>query len=121
MQVADNSSVYIGYSSINYNNISKHNIAKQSWELVKDLQQNLRIEAFEEIKEAVAQDAVLTDLQEIFQASIDGPGDLLIVHQDFSQPVLMTSDRTFELTNDRTKENTIDDITSKIAWAVLSK
>lgn len=63
----------------------------------------------------------MTDLHDIFQASIDGRGDLLIVHQDFSQPVLMTGDRTFELTDDRTKENAIDDITSNIAWAVLSK
>ena len=63
----------------------------------------------------------MTDLQEIFQASIDGRADLLIVHQDFSQAVLMTSDRTFELTNDRTEQNAIDDITSNIAWEVLSK
>jgi hypothetical protein len=121
MQVADKPSVYIGYSAIDYNNTDKHVIAGQSWELVKDLQQKRRAEAIEEMKEAVAQGVVITDLQEIFQASFDGRGDLLIVHQDFSQPVLMTNDRTFELTTDRTKENVIDDITSKIAWAVLSK
>lgn len=121
MQVADKPSIYIGYSSIDYNNTAKHDIASQSWELVKELQQNRRTQAIEEIKEAVSHNNVLTDLQEIFQASIDGRGDLLIVHQDFSQPVLMTSDRTFKLTNDRTNANAIDDITSKIAWAVLSK
>lgn len=64
---------------------------------------------------------ILTDLQEIFQASIDGNGDLLMVHQDFSQPVIMTSDRTFELTSESGKQNVIDDITSTIAWEVLSK
>jgi hypothetical protein len=121
MQVADKPSVYIGYSNIDYNHTDKHIIARQSWELVKDLQKNRRAEAIEGIKEAVAQGAVITDLQEIFQASMDGRGELLIVHQDFSQAVLMTSDRTFELTDDRTKENAIDDITSKIAWDVLSK
>lgn len=121
MQVADKPSVYIGYASIDYNNTAKHTIARQGWEIVKVLQQKRRTEAIEEMKEAVSQGAVLTDLQEIFQASIDGRGDLLIVHQDFSQPVLMTSERTFKLTNDRTKENAIDDITSKIAWAVMSK
>lgn len=120
-QVADKPSIYIGYSGIDYNNTDKHIIAGQSWELVKDLQKSRRAQAIEEIKEAVAQGAVITDLQEIFQASNDGRGDLLMVHQDFSQAVLMTSDRTFELTNDRTKVDAIDDITSKIAWAVLSK
>jgi hypothetical protein len=121
MQVADKPSIYIGYSGIDYNNTAEHTIAGQSWELVKKMQQNRRAEAIEEMKEAVAQGAVITDLQEIFQASIDGRGDLLIVHQDFSQSVLMTSDRTFELTNERTEENAIDDITSKIAWAVMSR
>ena len=121
MQVADKPSIYIGYSTINYNNTEKHHIAEESWELVKGLQYKLRTEAIEEMKEAVAQNAVLTDLEEIFQASIDGRGDLLIVHQDFSQSVIMTSDRNFKLTDDRTEEKAIDDITSKIAWAVLSK
>ena len=121
MQVADKPSIYIGYASIDYNDTEKHTIAAQGWKLIEDLQHNRRKEAIEEIKEAVGQDAVLTDLQEIFQASVDGRGDLLIVHQDFSQPVVMTGDRTFELTDDRTDENAIDDITSNIAWAVLSK
>ncbi len=121
MQVADKPSIYIGCSSIDYNNTANHHIAKQGWELVKALQQNRRTAAIEEIKEAVAKGVVLTDLQEIFQAAIDGRGDLLIVHQNFSQPVIMTSDRTFDLTDDRTKQNAIDDITSNIAWEVLSK
>jgi hypothetical protein len=69
----------------------------------------------------VGQGNVLTDLQEIYQASIDGRGDLLIVHQDFAQSVLMTGDRTFELATDTAKPNVIDDITSTIAWGVLSK
>lgn len=63
----------------------------------------------------------MTDLQEIFQASLDGRGELLIVHQDFAQSVLMTSDRTFELVTDKTNPDVIDDITSNIAWNVLSK
>jgi len=33
----------------------------------------------------------------------------------------MTSDRTFELTNDKTEQDAVDDITNKIAWEVLSK
>jgi hypothetical protein len=121
MQVADKPSVYIGFANIDYNNTAKHHIANQSWELIQELQHNSRTKAIEEIKEAVSKGGVLTDLQEIFQASMDGRGDLLIVHQDFSQPVLMTSERTFELTDDVNKENVIDDITSNIAWAVLSK
>jgi hypothetical protein len=120
-QVADKPSIYFGYEAIDYNNTATHQIVKQSWDIIKTLQKERRSKAIAEIKEAVAHGVVLTDLQEIFQASIDGRGDLLMIHQDFSQPVIMTSDRTFELTNDRSKQDAIDDITSNIAWEVLSK
>ncbi len=43
------------------------------------------------------------------------------MHKHFSQPVLMKDERTFSLIDDVTIENAIDDITSNIAWEVLSK
>ena len=121
MQVADKPSIYLGYANINYNSTDTHHIAKQGWEIVKDLQKTRRAEAINEIREAVGKGAVMTDLQEIFQASKDGRADLLIVHEDYSQPALMTGERTFELITDTTLPNAIDDITSDIAWDVLSK
>lgn len=121
MQVADKPNVYHGYVNIDYNNMATHHIAEQSWKLIKELQHERRADAISEMKEAVAAGKVLTDLQEIYQAAIDGRGDLLIVHQDFIQGVRMITDRTFELITDATEPNTIDDITSNIAWDVLSK
>jgi len=120
-QVADLSSVYLGYASIDYNNVSPHHIAKQSWELVNELQKKRRTEAIEEMQEAVSSGKVLTDLQEIYQASIDGRSDLLIVHHDFSQAVIMRDERSFDLIEDASIPDAIDDITSKIAWEVISK
>lgn len=121
LQVADKPAVYLGYKAIDYNNTATHQIVKQAWETIQSLQQQRRTNAIDEMKEAVAQGKVITDLQEIFQASIDGRGELLIVHQDFSQPVLMKDERTFEIIDDATTPNAIDDITSNIAWEVLSK
>ncbi len=120
-QVADKPSIYIGYANIDYNNVKTHQIVKQSWALVSEQQKKRRTDAINEMQEAVANGKVLTDLQEIYQAAIDGRGELLIVHQDFSQAVLMKDERTFSLIEDVTTENAIDDITSNIAWEVLSK
>ena len=120
-QVADKPSVYLGYTAIDYNNTATHQIAKQSWETIQGLQHQRRTNAILEMKEAVAQGKVLTDLQEIYQASIDGRGELLIVHQDFSQAVLIKDERTFDNIDDATTPNAIDDITSNIAWEVISK
>jgi hypothetical protein len=120
-QVADKPGVYLGYANIDYNKVETHHIVKQSWELVKEQQKQRRTEAINEMQEAVAHGKVLTDLQEIYQASIDGRGDLLIIHQDFSQAVVMKDERTFDLVNDKSTPNAIDDITSIIAWEVISK
>ena len=120
-QVADRPAVYIGFSPVNYNDTSANQIVKQSWEIVKAAQKQRRTLAIAEMKEAISHGKVLTDLQEIYQAAIDGRGDLLIVHQNFSQPVIMKDERTFELTDNPAQENAIDDITSTIAWEVISK
>ncbi len=120
-KVTDKASMYLGYAAVNYNQTKPHQIVKQSWEIVKGLQFERRTKAIDEMKEAVANGKVLTDLQDIYRAAIDGLGELLIVHQDFKQAVVMKDERSFDLADDATMPNVIDDITSNIAWEVLSK
>ncbi len=121
MQVSDKPSMYLGHANIDYNRSARHQIAAQAWQIVKEQQRERRTEAIKEIKEAIGQGNVLTDLQEIYRATVDGRGDLLMVHQNFEQPVLMNGDGTFEFITDTTKTDAIEDITSNIAWEVLSK
>lgn len=121
MQVAGKPDIYHGYANINYNNTTTHYLAEQGWEIIKELQHERRTKAIGDMKEAVAHGNVFTDLQEIYQAAIDGRGELLIMHQDYAQPVLMTGERTFSLETDTTKKGVIDDITSNIAREILSK
>ena len=45
----------------------------------------------------------------------------MIVHQDVVQPVMMNSERTFNLIEDPSTPEAIDDITSNIAWEMLSQ
>lgn len=121
MQVADKPSVYLGYANIDYNNTSNHQIAQQTWEIIKGIQQNRRADAITEMKEAISQGKVLTDLQEIYRAAKEGRGDLLITHKDFNQAVKMKDADTFDLAEDSSQPETIDDIASTIAWDVISK
>jgi len=121
MHVADKPSMYCGYASVDYNNVTTDHLSKQGGKIIRELQHKRRTEAISEMMEAVGQGSVMNDLQEIYSAAIDGRGDLLIVHEDFMQPVLMTGERTFDLITDNTQPQAIDDITSNIAWAVFSK
>jgi hypothetical protein len=120
-EVADKPSVYYGHVAIDYNHIAKHHIGKQAWGLVSDVLLQRRGAAISEMKEAVSQGKVLTDLHEIYSAALDGRADLLIVHEEFVQPVMMNGDRDFERITDVTLPGAIDDITSNIAWEVISK
>jgi len=120
MQVADFPSVYLGHSAINNKN-DNHSFAKDAWPVVHAAQQQERLELIKEMQDAVGLHKVLTDLPAIFQAAKEGRGDLLVVQEDFKQAVRMTGEFTFDLVNDNSLTGTIDDITSEIAWEVISK
>ena len=121
LQVADKPMIYLGHTDIDYNKTETHQIARQAWEVVHPILSERNTEAISEMREAVGLGTVVTDLQEIYQASLDGRGDLLIVHTNYAQPVHMTGERTFDFVSDTTTvEGVTDDITSDIAWNVLS-
>ena len=80
-----------------------------------------RAKAIEEMQEAAGHGKVLTDLSKIFAAVKEGRGDLLITHDDYHQAVKMTGESVFTLVDDVTLPGVIDDITSEIAWEVISK
>ncbi len=120
MQVADQPSVYLAHVPVDYNHTETHAIVKPAWEIIKAQQADKRKAAIREMEEAVGEQVVVTDLQEIYQASMDGRGGLLIVYDTFSQPVRMIDDRTFERVEDVAQKDVIEDITGIIAWNVLS-
>src|SRR5690606_25642470 len=109
--------------AIDYNNTAPQHFGRQCWDVVLSIQQQRRTLAIEEVIAAIASGNVLTDLQEIYRAAIDGRGDLLIVHADFFQSVRMKDDRSFDLLTDSEAPGPdgVTDIISDISWAVLSK
>lgn len=120
-EVADRPEIYIGHVPIDYNHTSQHQIAEDAWTFMKTVQRQRRADAIREVKDSVSQGRMLTDLQEIYQASIDGNADTLIVYEDYSQPVVMKDERTFDRVDDPATPDTVDDITGTIAWQVMSK
>lgn len=121
MQVADNPSIYHGYVHINYNDVTNKNIVAEAWQIINALQKQSRTAAIIEMTEAVGQGNVITDLSDIYRAVKEGRGDLLITHTDFQQPVKMTGEFSFDLVDDVTQKDVIDDISSEIAWEIISK
>lgn len=121
LQVADKPSIYIGNFSINNNNSASQSIAGEAWQIVNELQEKGRAKAIQEMKKAVGEGKVITDLLDIFLAVQAGRGDLLITHDDYHQAVKMNGQYSFYPVDDVTLPDVIDDITSEIAWEVISK
>jgi dihydrofolate reductase len=121
MQVADKPAVYHGFSNINYNDTANHTIAAQAWKIILEVQVQRKASAIAEMKAATSQGKVLTDVREIYRAVKEGRGELLITHQDFSQPASIKDEFTIELVRDPAQPGVIDDITSTIAWEVISR
>jgi len=121
MQVADKPSIYLGNLNINYNDNEHHPVVSEAWQIVTSLQEKDRAKAIAEMKEAARNGKVLTGLPDILRAAKEGRGDLLIVNDEYLQAVKMTGEYTFDLVKDVTRPGVTDDITSDIAWEVLSK
>jgi len=121
LKVADKPSVYLGWTNINYNNTANHSIAHDTWQVVNVQQKKGRAEDIKEMQEAVNKGNVITELSEIYQAAKEGRGDLLIVNDNFHQAVRVTGQFSLDLVTDVTLPGVIDDITSDIAWDVISK
>lgn len=122
LEEADRPNIYVGNISTDFNSLTQqHDYMQSAWEFMKDRQFKNRTQAINEVKAAINQGQVITDLQEIYQAAIDGRGELLILHEDFKQAVRMTSDRNFEIVADSSETGVVDDISSNIAWNIISK
>ncbi|CAN5617593.1 hypothetical protein BH10BAC5_BH10BAC5_02430 [soil metagenome] len=120
MQVKNNAAVYLGMVNINYNDFSEKKIAADTWELVKNNLKEKRVKKITEMKESLTNSKVLTVLSEIFKASKEGRGELLILNKEYHQPVKMTGEFSFELSDDKTNSEVTDDISGNIALNVLS-
>jgi hypothetical protein len=112
--------VYVGHAAINYNQMETHDLGKQARQVVREVQQEQLTRDLEKAKELVSTGRILTDPREIYNASIEGRGDVLFVEKGYVPVVEILEDRTIDIS---TTENapTQDDFIGKLAWKVYSK
>jgi len=121
LKIADKPSVYVGWTNLSQDNKENTSVAKDAWQIVSVQQEKVRAGNIQEMQEAVGNGKVITELSEIYRAAKEGRGDLLIVNDDFHQAVRITDEFSLDLVNDVTLPGIIDDISSDIAWEVISK
>lgn len=119
MQVADRPSVYQGQVAIDYNKLSTHKIATDAYRFMQLQMSYDRAAQIDEVREAVGQSKVVTDLNEIYRAALEGRADLLLVHEEYAQPVMMNGDTEFTVIDDAHTPGAHEDIVSDIAWQVM--
>jgi len=117
--VSETQEIYLGHSNITNNDVSKHTLAIESWDIVQKLQNQLKTEAIAELQNARGKGLVIENINDIFKDAKEGRGEILILNQNFIQPVLMRDENTFDLIMDNSLPNAID-ITNEIAWEVIA-
>jgi hypothetical protein len=121
LQVADKPGIYKGHTSVDYNNQSHLQIGTQAWEIMKEQQVKNEKAAIDEMREAEGHGKTMSDLFKIYLAIKEGRGDLLIIYNDFRQAVKITGESSFDLVDDPSQPDVIDDIANELARLVLSK
>lgn len=121
MQVADQPKKYMGYISLDQSSVNKTTIGKSTWEFMKDQHKIQEENYFSELEQAVGAGLVLTDLQEIYQACLDGRADLLIIEEDFKQSVILQGEREISLENSIGGVDVIDDFGGLLALKAFEK
>lgn len=120
LEVADQPKIYSGHFTIDAGRADIHYLSDKAWPVVKDLQKARRAAAIDELMAGVSSGKVLTDMQEIYQAAREGRGELLLVKNNFSQPIDITP-KGFDFVKDATVPGINDDIVNDIAWEVVDK
>lgn len=120
MKVADKKHIYLGFANINYNNTSLDFLVKQAWEIIKNKQLKIRLEAVNEMKEAVSKAKVITDLNLIYKASKEGRAELLIINDKFNQPIKL-KDENIEIIDQNDNNQSFHEFSSLIASEIISK
>ncbi len=120
-QVADLPDIYKTHVDLNYNESKPHQLSEAAWKEVKELLYENRTKAIAEVQDAISTGGVSTDLQEIYQAAINGRGELLVVNQDYSQPAIKLDDEKLLITDDLNLPNVEKDIVSFISWKIISQ
>ncbi|MFT3823414.1 MAG: hypothetical protein QM731_05815 [Chitinophagaceae bacterium] len=120
LQVGDLAQIYAGHFPIDHHSTAPHQLAEKAWPVIKELQQAGRTAAINEVFAGVSSGRVITDLEEIWKAAKEGRGELLLVKNNYSQPVGITR-QGFEITDQATVPGITDDIVNEIAWEVIDK
>lgn len=121
MQVADQPKKYIGHISLDQSSVNKTTIGESTWDFMKGQHRIQEENYFAELEQAVGSGLILTDLQEIYQACLDGRADLLILEEDFKQAVKLQGEREISLENSTGGVEVIDDLGGLLAWKAFEK
>lgn len=121
MQVADQPKKYIGHISLDQSSVNKTTIGKSTWDFMKAQHKMQEESYFAELEQAVGSGLILTDLQEIYQACLDGRADLLILEENFKQSAKLQGEREISLENSTGGVDVIDDLGGFLAWKTFEK
>ncbi len=110
LKVANNKEFIAGFVSGNRDMDTAHNIIKEVWPVVKQLNEEKKKQRLEELSMAMSSHNVLVDFNDIWKAIGEGRGRTLFVKQGYSQPVKLENDTIEIMPSGKEDEANVHDI-----------
>jgi hypothetical protein len=105
----------------NHDKTSSHELSKLVWPIVEEKLQGIRDQKLGELKKAVSDRLVATDINDIWRKAFDGRGRHLLVEENFHYPArLDETGQHLSPAEDATTPDVIDDAVDEIIEAVIS-
>ena len=120
-EVSNYQDLVFGRITGNHDKTSAHELSKLVWPLVEEKLAEKRQQALAELKKAVSDRKVATEINDIWRKSFAGRGRLLLVEENFHFPARVDeSGQHLTPAEDSTAPDVIDDAVDEIIEAVIS-
>lgn len=120
-EVTNYQNLIFGRITGNYDKTTAHELAKLVWPLVEEKIAEKQTQSLADLRKAVSDRRVASEISDIWRLAYEGRGHLLLVEKDFHYPARLQEDTQILIpAEDITAPDVIDDAVDEIVEAVIS-
>lgn len=110
-----------GVLSGNYDKASLPELTPHVWSAIQPFREIQRQEALQELEDGVNAQRVVSTIGEVWRLANEGRGKLLLVEKNYHIPAILTEDGNFQLVDEPSGTDVMDDAVDEIIEVVLAK
>ena len=120
-EVSQHTSAIAGTLTGNFDRSPLHELAPHVWAIIQDVREAQRLEALQELDNAMGAQKVVSSIGEVWRLAQEGRGKLLLVEKNYRVPAILNDNGNFELVDQAGGTDVMDDAVDEIIEIVLAK